>query len=77
MIGKHVALIENNAFMSCKKLKSIKLKTASLKKIGKNAFKGIHKKARFTVPKKQFKKYRKLFKSAKVLVETMKIGRVK
>lgn len=77
VIGKHVALIENNAFMSCKKLKSIKLKTASLKKIGKNAFKGIHKKARFTVPKKQFKKYRKLFKSAKVLVKTMKIGRVK
>lgn len=74
VIGKNVTTIGNNAFEACKKLKNIEVKTTSLKKIGKKAFKDIHKKARFTVPQKQLKKYKKLFKSAKALTKSMKIG---
>lgn len=74
VIGKNVTTIGNNAFEACKKLKNIEVKTTSLKKVGKKAFKGIHKKARFTVPQKQLKKYKKLFKSAKALAKSMKIG---
>ena len=74
VIGKYVSVIENSAFESCGKLKKINLKTTTLKKIGKKAFKGIHKKARFTVPKKQLKKYKKIFKSAKVIKKSMKIS---
>lgn len=74
VIGKNVTSIESSAFESCKRLKKIELKAASLKKIGKKAFKGIHKKAEFAVPKKQLKAYKKLFKKAKVLTKSMKIG---
>ena len=54
-IGKNVQTIEDNAF------KSITIKSTVLKKVGKNAIKGIHKKAVIKVPKKQYKKYKKLF----------------
>ena len=33
-----------------------------MKKVGKQAFKGIKKKAKFYFPKKKFKKYKKLFR---------------
>ncbi len=74
VIGKYVSVIENSAFESCGKLKKINLKTTTLKKIGKKVFKGIHKKAQFTVPKKQLKKYKKMLKSAKVIKKSMKIS---
>lgn len=60
-IGKNVQTIEDNAFKGCKNLKSITIKSTVLKKVGKNAIKGIHKKAVIKVPKKQYKKYKKLF----------------
>ena len=60
-IGKNVQTIEDNAFNGCKNLKSITIKSTVLKKVGKNAIKGIHKKAVIKVPKKQYKKYKKLF----------------
>lgn len=60
-IGKNVQIIEDNAFNGCKNLKSITIKSTVLKKVGKNAIKGIHKKAVIKVPKKQYKKYKKLF----------------
>lgn len=65
-IGKKVSKIGKNAFNACKKLKSIIVKTAKLKKgaIGKNAFKGIFKKAVFKCPKKQLKLYKELFLKA-------------
>ena len=64
VIGKNVKAIKANAFRGCKKLKSITVKTTKLKasKVGKNAFKGINKKAVFKIPKKKFKSYRAIFK---------------
>lgn len=44
-IGKNVATIGAKAFSGCKNLKKITVKTTILKKVGKQAFKGIHKKA--------------------------------
>ena len=53
------------AFNGCSKLKTIVLKTAKLKKakVGKNAFKGIAKKAKVKVPKKKVATYKKIFKA--------------
>ena len=72
VIGKNVKVIEKNAFNGCKNLKKIDVKSTVLKKVGKNAFKGIHKKATITVPKKKFKAYKKLL-SKKGQAKTVKI----
>ncbi len=72
-IGKNVKKIGKEAFYNCKKLKKITIKSAVLKSVGKNAIKGIHKKATIKVPKKQLKKYKKLFKSKTGYKKTMKI----
>lgn len=60
-IGKNVATIGENAFRNAKALKQITVKTTKLKNVGKNALKGIHKKAVIKVPKKKLKAYRKLW----------------
>ncbi len=64
VIGKNVASIGAKAFYHCKKLRKITVKTSKLrlKKIGKNAFKGIYKKAKFKVPKKKIRPYKKIFR---------------
>ena len=62
-IGKNVTGIGKQAFYGCSKLKKITVKGTLLKKVGKNALKGIHKKAVIKVPKKKKKTYQKLFKS--------------
>ena len=56
-IGKNVTSIGQNAFANCTALTSIQVKGTSLKTIGKDALKGIHKKAVVKVPKKQKKAY--------------------
>ncbi len=63
-IGKNVKKIGKNAFMGCKKLKTVKIKCQSLKKIGKNAFKNIKKTAVFKLYGKKKRKtaIRKLLK---------------
>ena len=60
-----VRKIGKEAFAKCKNLKKITIKTAYLssKKVGANAFKGIHAKAMIKVPKKQKKAYQKLLKA--------------
>ncbi len=73
VVGKNVAQIGNQAFQSCSKMKKITFKTEVLKKIGKNAFKGIHSKAKIKVPKKQQKKYKKMLKKPQGIKKTMKI----
>ena len=65
--------IEKNVFKNCKKLKSLTIKSTTIKKIAKNAFKGVSKKCKVKVPKKQFKKYRKLLKKAKFKGKVKKI----
>ena len=60
-----VRKIGKEAFAKCKNLKKITIKTTYLssKKVGANAFKGIHAKATIKVPKKQKKAYQKLLKA--------------
>lgn len=72
-IGKNVQIIEDNAFNGCKNLKSITVKSTVLKKVGKNAIKGIHKKAVIKVPKKQYSKYKKLFGKKSGFKKPMKL----
>lgn len=62
-ISSKVTKIGAKAFYGCKNLKKITVKTTRLKSVGTNALKGIHKKAVIKVPKKQYKKYTKLFKN--------------
>lgn len=66
IIGKNVSAIGKNAFYGCKNLKTIQIKTSKLtaKKVGKNAFKGIHKNAKIKVPIKKQKAYKKILKKA-------------
>ena len=65
VIPTTVRKIGKEAFAKCKNLKKITIKTTYLssKKIGANAFKGIHAKATIKVPKKQKKAYQKLLKA--------------
>ena len=72
-IGKGVTKIGKAAFSGDKKLKNIIIKSAKLKSVGKSAIKGIQKKAAIKVPKKQLKKYKKLFKASTGFKKTMKI----
>ncbi len=62
VIGKNVETIGEKAFYGCKALEKISLKSIKLKKIGKNALKGIHAKATIKVPKAKLKAYTKLLK---------------
>ena len=64
-IGKNIKTIGKKAFFKCKNLKKVIIKTKVLRKIGKYAFKGIHKKAAFSFPKKKGKKYKNLLKKTK------------
>lgn len=72
-IGSNVTKIGTNAFYGNKKLKTITIKSSKLKSVGKNAIKGISKKAKIKVPKKKYKKYKKLFKSKTGYRKTMKL----
>ena len=61
-VGKNVTTIGASAFAGDAKLKKITVKSAVLKKVAAKALKGVNKKAVIKVPKKQLKKYTKLFK---------------
>lgn len=61
-IGKNVTEIGSQAFASCKKLKTITVNSTVLKKVGKNACKGIHAKAKLKAPKKKLAAYKKMLK---------------
>lgn len=54
--------MEAKAFYKCKKLKNIKISSLKLKTVGKNAFKGIAKKAKIDVPNKKVKEYKSYLK---------------
>lgn len=72
-IGKQVEIIDREAFKNCKSLKKIVIKSTKLKKVGKNAVKGIHKKAVITCGKKNVKAYKKLFSKKSGFLKTMKV----
>ena len=69
-IGKRV-------FRGCGKLKKITIKTKTLRTVGKQAFKGIQKKAVIKVPKSKYKAYKKLFRANTGFRKTMKIKKLK
>lgn len=64
VIGKKVNKIGKNAFYKNSKLRKVTVKSGVLKSVGKNAYKGIHKKAVIDVPNKKTKVYQKLFVKA-------------
>ena len=73
-IGKYVKSIGDKAFYRCGKLKKLQIKSTVLKKVGKNALKGINKKAVIHVPKSKKKSYKKLLQKKKTgLSKTVKI----
>lgn len=64
VIGKNVKTVGKSAFENCRKLERIVIKSTSLKKIGKKAFRGISEKAKVQVPKKKRKAYTKMLRQA-------------
>lgn len=62
VIGSQVTKIGANAFSGAKNLKTITIKSKSLKSVGKNAFKGINKKCKIKVPAKKLNSYKKLLR---------------
>lgn len=68
-----VVKINNNAFKGKSKIKKITIKSTDITSIGKNAIKGINKKATIKVPKSKYNDYKKLFKSNTGYKKTMKI----
>lgn len=72
-IGSNVTTIGAKAFYGDKALKKITIKSKKLKKVGKKAVKGIHKKAVIKVPSSKLKAYKKLFKSKTGFKKTMKL----
>ncbi len=61
-MNKNITSIGENAFIGCKKLKTIIIKSTKLKSVGKNAFKGIKSKANIKVPSSKLKDYKKRLK---------------
>lgn len=65
VVGKNVRSIGKNAFYGCKKLKTVRINSSKLTKIGAKAFYGNAKKLKFKVPKKKASKYKKLINKSK------------
>lgn len=62
-IGKSVSSIGKEAFLNCRKLESVKIKSLKLKKVGKNALKGMKSTGKISVPAKKLSAYKKLLKN--------------
>ncbi|MBO4864400.1 MAG: leucine-rich repeat protein [Eubacterium sp.] len=79
IIGKNVKKIGKKAFYGCKNLKTVIIKTTKLtkKKVGTDAFKKIHKKAKVSVPKKKYKSYKKILKARGIKGKKQKIKKLK
>lgn len=72
-IGSNVSSISAYAFDHCSNLKKVKIESTKVKTIGKKAFRGIHKYAKISTPKKKKKTYKKLLKKSG-LQNTVKIS---
>lgn len=69
-----IVKINSKAFYKKSKMKKITINATTIKSIGKNAFKGINKNAKFYVPKSSYTKYKKMLKAKTGFVKkTMKI----
>ena len=67
-IGSNVTSIGKQAFANAKNLKTVVIKSAKMKSVKKNAFRGIAKKAVINVPNKKavLKKYKRLLKKSSI-----------
>lgn len=66
--------ISAKAFYKKSKVKTVTIKSTTIKSIGKNAFKGINKKAVFKVPKSKYTSYKRMLTSKTGFVKkTMKV----
>ena len=63
VIGNNVTSIGANAFLSCKNLKKMTIKSAKLKSVGTKAFSGTYSKITFAVPRNKATAYKKLIKN--------------
>lgn len=63
-VSDNIRSLGKNLFVGCKNLKNITITSTKLTSVKKGAFKGLSKKTTITVPKKMYKKYKKLFKKA-------------
>lgn len=72
-IGMNVTKLGKNAFYGCKNLRTITIKSKSLKSVGKNALKGIYKKATIKCPSPKKKAYKKLLTAKTGYKKTMKV----
>lgn len=77
IIGKNVSKIGYKSFYGCRKLKSILIKSIKIKgvSVGKQAFKGVHKKVVIRVPNSQKKAYEKWLQK-KGIAKTAKIKKI-
>lgn len=62
VIGNNVTSIGSNAFVSCKNLKKMTIKSTKLKSVGAKAFSGTYSKITFAVPRNKATAYKKLIK---------------
>ena len=62
-LGKGVTEIGGSAFKNCDKLRTITIKSTKLRKVGKNALKGVKPAAKIKVPASKLPAYKKLFKN--------------
>lgn len=63
-MGTGVMTIAKNAFKNCRKLSKVTIKSSIIQNVGKNAWKGIPKKAVFKVPRAKRSIYKKRFAKA-------------
>ncbi len=77
VIGENIKTIGKKAFYNCKKLKTITIKSKELTSIGKQAFGKIVKNAKITVPKAQYKAYKKLLQKKAKTAKSVKIRKAK
>lgn len=62
-LGKGISEISGNAFKSCNKLGTITIQSTKLKKVGRNALKGIKPTAKIKVSARKLPAYKRLFKN--------------
>lgn len=72
-LGKNITQIGEKAFYGCKSLRKIQIRSAKLAKVGKKAVGNIARKAQIRVPKKKYKKYKKLFSKKTGFGKKMKL----
>lgn len=64
VFGKSLKKIGTKAFYKCEKLQIVRFKGTHLKEVGEKAFKGIHRRAVFRIPKQIYNRYMRFIKQS-------------